>query len=433
MIKGLGHLIRTMFGGKRPAPALPSHMVGAVEGEVVQAPLASDDVLRRAMEAAGETADMPIPQSERSDQYVQPRAEDVATLPTLFLHGKATEPEVLEVPVAAPELSAEVLLTSPEYAAAPEIVLESETAEALVVSRPPQLHTLMSFQEIVRAPRFSELALVMTEWGGHSERIQRPVTAHVPVAEAPAVAHVPQVMQAPLVQPVVQEEIPVVATATLGPLNAEVFAQEDAHDSEVVLQAAPVEDQHTEEMLPVESHPEEAHPEEAHPEEVLAEDATAMEAAPPKSSSRRKAEPGTTTRRKKSAKALPEDAVWLTDAVIWTQCGSWREFWLPPTDPESSARVEAFRTLAAEGKLTVWGRTGEAKEWTAIAASHWKKAGFDPLAFLAGRENAFSQAPVKKSRTKPPADPVRYDSLMVSRAAVEELWAARDEQQAAVA
>lgn len=392
MIKGLGHLIRTMFGGKRPAPALPSHMVGAVEGETVQAPLASDDVLRRAMEAAGETADMPVPQAERSGQYLHPRAEDVGTLPTLFLHGKAAEPEVLDVPVVVtPELSAEVLLTAPEYAAAPEIVIESETAAEAFVSRPPQLETLMSFQEIVQAPRFSELALVMTEWGGHSERIQRPVTAHVPAAAAPAI------VQAPPVQPVLQEEAPVVASTTLGTLNAEVFADE---------------------MLP---------------EETIAEDVAAMEDAPPKSTSRRKAEPGTTTRRKKAAKALPEDAVWLTDAVIWTQCGSWREFWLPPTDPESSARVEEFRTLAAEGKLTVWGRTGEASEWTAIAASHWKKAGFDPLAFLAGRENAFSQAPVKKSRTKPPADPVRYDSLMVSRAAVEELWAARDEQQAAVA
>jgi hypothetical protein len=397
MIKGLGHLIRTMFGGKRPVPALPSHMVGAVEGETVLAPLASDDVLRRAMEAAGETADMPIPQSGRSGQYLHPRAEDVDTLPTLFLHGKASEPEVLDGPVVAPELSAEVLLTSPEYAAAPEVVLESERAEDVVVSRPPQLETLMSFQEIVQAPRFSELALALTEWGGHSGRIERPVMARPPVAEAPTFVQAPQVMQAPVVQPVVQPEYPVVASTTLGTLNAEVFAEE---------------------MLP---------------EETLAEDEAVTEDAPSKSPARRKAEPGAATRRKKSAKALPEDAVWLTDAVIWTQCGSWREFWLPPTDPESSARVEEFRTLAAEGKLTVWGRTREASEWAAIAASHWKKAGFDPLAFLAGRENAFSQAPVKKSRTKPPADPVRYDSLMVSRAAVEELWAARDEQQAAVA
>jgi len=393
MIKGLGHLIRTMFGGKRPAPALPSHMVGAVEGETVHAPLASDDVLRRAMEAAGETADMPVPQAERSGQYLHPRAEDVGTLPTLFLHGKAAEPEELDVQAVSPELSAEVLLTAPEYAADPEILIESEKAAEAVVSRPPQLETLMSFQEIVQAPRFSELALVMTEWGGHSERIQRPVMAQAPVAEAPAFVPAPQVVQ----PPVVQEEYPVVASPTLGTLNAEVFAEE-------VL-----------------------------PEGPRADVVAVTEDAPPKSPTRRKAEPGTTTRRKKSAKALPEDAVWLTDAVIWTQCGSWREFWLPPTDPESSARVEEFRTLAAEGKLTVWGRTGEASEWTAIAASHWKKAGFDPLAFLAGRENAFSLAPVKKSRTKPPADPVRYDSLMVSRAAVEELWAARDEQQAAVA
>lgn len=406
MIKGLGHLIRTMFGGKRPAPALPSHMVGAVEGETVHAPLASDDVLRRAMEAAGETADMPAPQSERGGQYSQPRAEDVGALPTLFLHGKVAEPEVLDVPVVAPELSAEVLLTSPEYAAAPEVALESECAEEVVAFRRPQLETLMSFQEIVQAPRFSELALVMTEWGGHSERIElkRPTN---PVAEAAAM---------PVAEMLVatQQAQPVITNVTLGKLNAEESVQElQTQEEETLADTAAAEE--TAEGA------------------SEAGEAPLEEASARKSSTRRKAEPGTTTRRKKSAKALPEDAVWLTDAVIWTQCGSWREFWLPPTDPESSARVEEFRTLAAEGKLTVWGRTGEASEWTAIAASHWKKAGFDPLAFLAGRENAFSLAPVKKSRTKPPADPVRYDSLMVSRSAVEELWAARDEQQVAVA
>lgn len=398
MIKGLGHLIRTMFGGRQPAPALPSHMVGAVEGETVQAPLASDDVLRRAMEAAGEPVDAPVGQAERSAQYQAPRAEDVGSLPTLFLHGKAAEPEVLDAPEVEPELSAEVLLTSPEYAAAPEMAVESDSAESDVVSRLPQLDTLMSFQEIVQAPRFSALALVMTEWGGHSERIElkRPAS---PVAEAP-------VAVANLLSP---EQLPEVTSVTLGKLNAEAFAPEESVQTDTVAAEDPTDDV--------------SEAADAHLEETTARKAPA----------RRKAEPGTTTRRKKSAKALPEDAVWLTDAVIWTQCGSWREFWLPPTDPESSARVEEFRTLAAEGKLTVWGRTGEASEWTAIAASHWKKAGFDPLAFLAGRENAFSQAPVKKSRTKPPADPVRYDSLMVSRSAVEQLWAARDEQQSAVA
>jgi hypothetical protein len=157
-----------------------------------------------------------------------------------------------------------------------------------------------------------------------------------------------------------------------------------------------------------------------------------------KAPAKKKAEPG--TKRKKAGKALPDDAVWLTDALIWSQCGSWREFWLPPTDANSSQRIEEFRAHAAAGSLKVWAKADDSEEWTAITASHWKKAGFDPLAFLAGRENAFSQAPAPKSRSKkadaaPPKDPVKYRALMVSRTEVETLFgtAAEDGDAAAVA
>lgn len=357
MIKGLGHLIRTMFGGKQPSAALPSHMVGVVEGEMVHAPLASDDVLRRAMEAAADSGDPAASDTARADQYRMPRAEDVGSLPTLFLHGRAAAQEP-----HAQELDAETLLTSPEFAVAPvvpvahDVPLEVDygdvgdesassehavTTDASEATRLPRLETLVSFQEIIQAPRASLHLLQVAIAGGHAGRV----------------------------------------VGQVDPSGAEPAA------------------------------------------------GTSQRKAP----ARKMAEPGAAPRRKKAAKPLPEDAVWLTDAVIWTQCGSWREYWLPPTDPESSARVEAFRLLAAEGQLTIWGRTGDETEWTPIATSHWTKAGFDPLAFLAGRENAFSQAPVKKNRTKPPADPVRYASLQVSRASIEALWAARDSQQVAVA
>ena len=74
---------------------------------------------------------------------------------------------------------------------------------------------------------------------------------------------------------------------------------------------------------------------------------------------------------------------------------------------------------------------GEGNEWTAITPAHWKKAGFDPLAFLAGRENAFSQAPPSKSKARSPAEPAKYRSLMVSKAEIEAIFGAQGEQAAA--
>ena len=124
---------------------------------------------------------------------------------------------------------------------------------------------------------------------------------------------------------------------------------------------------------------------------------------------------------------LPEDAVWLTDAVVWSQCGAWRTFWLPPTDPETSARIAGFIAHAAAGDLEIWGRLPGEAQWKPIKPAHWKKARLDPLAFLQGRENAFSLAAPPRARKAdpeaPPREPVRYEALMVSRAAVEALFA----------
>lgn len=307
MIKGLGHLIRTMFGGRQAAPAQPPHMVGAVKHDLVAAPAASDDVLRKAMEAASEVTLHSDGISGRVAQYVTGSEDGDTSLPTLFLHGK-------------PSTAVETGFT-------------------------PRLESLMTFQEIVEVPpRVSETVLALAE----------------PATVMPDIVDVPE--------------------------------------------ATPVEETITLSWVPP----------------------TGDAPAPKKSPAGKKAST-TTAKRKKAGKVLPADAVFLTDAVIWSQCGSWREFWLPPTDPDSSQRVAEFHARAAAGELTVWGRTGESDDYVAIAVSHWKKAGFDPLAFLAGRENAFSQAPPSKSRAKTPAAPVKYMALKVSRREVETLFGTQGE------
>ena len=137
------------------------------------------------------------------------------------------------------------------------------------------------------------------------------------------------------------------------------------------------------------------------------------------------------------ARPLPADAVWLTDAVVWSQCGSWRAFWLPPTDPETSARIAGFIAHAAASELEVWGRLPGEAHWKPIKPGHWKKARLDPLAFLQGREHAFSLAPPPRARKAdpeaPPREPVKYEALMVSRAAVEALFRQQHDPLSAVA
>ena len=155
--------------------------------------------------------------------------------------------------------------------------------------------------------------------------------------------------------------------------------------------------------------------------------AAALASAAPEAEPEPLAEPQVKPRVKSQSKprsrpaTLPADAVWLTDAVVWSQCGVWRQFWLPPTDPQTSACIAGFIARAASGDLEVWGRLPGDSRWKPIKPGHWKKARLDPLAFLQGRENAFSLAlpPRARDPEAPPRAPVKYEALMVSRAAVE--------------
>ena len=487
MMKGLGHLIRTMFGGKKPAPALPSHMVGTVECDQVKAPIASDNVLRRAMGAAAGEAAAAEEASRRIYRHEEPVAE-VETLPTLFLHGKPAEEDAVnlappmerEADTEEPSLGATDLLASTSYVEldgpvppAAELLLARQADEAVLEETAPDTESLLeepqdaveedlAVEEQVEDVVLDEVAelpvvdttedsegavsIVATDDNGEPPvaLVVEPVTDHEILA----------VQLDPVYPDVSPQALEVLYEAASAPDVVEAEPAVETVAGLVSAEDAPLLEEPEEpasEALAEETVAEDILPEEA-PVESLASLADAMDdvvtqvgaravarTSGKKAPAKKKAEPG--TKRKKAGKALPDDAVWLTDALIWSQCGSWREFWLPPTDANSSQRIEEFRAHAAAGSLKVWAKADDSEEWTAITASHWKKAGFDPLAFLAGRENAFSQAPAPKSRKKadadaaPPKEPVKYRALMVSRTEVETLFgtAAEDGDTAAVA
>lgn len=571
MMKGLGHLIRTMFGGRKPAPALPSHMVGTVECDQVKAPIASDNVLRRAMGAAAGEAAAAEEASRRIYRHEEPVTE-VSSLPTLFLHGKPAGQDVVDLQLSMELPSAQVVEEEPSLGAtdllAPTsyVELDGPVAPAAAVllahhvdaveGREPSLdHAVLETSVVDESAEEHKPDDVMAEMDSPQDESSEGSVSEVSVADATgddevfgepetesaiavtAVGATPELEPLELEQddvvsivarnahgeaPVALVVEPEILSVEMEPVYPDVSAQSLA----VVYEGAPTADVNAapavetvaglmaaedaslldEPEAPLEvmddtvNTPGENMPEavqvqvqslddvpvedlqvetaqaedgaldgsagdlaaeapvvdvpvmgasagdtldERAPAESLASLADTMDdvvtrvgaraaARKPakKAPAKKTGEPS--TKRKKAGKSRPDDAVWLTDALIWSQCGSWREFWLPPTDANSSQRIEEFRAHAAAGSLTVWAKADDSEEWTVVAASHWKKAGFDPLAFLAGRENAFSQAPAPKSRSKkadtaPPKEPVKYHSLMVSKAEVEILFGAAEE------
>lgn len=489
MMKGLGHLIRTMFGGKKPAPALPSRMVGTVECDSVKAPIASDDVLRRAMGAAAGDAAAAEEASKRIYRHKEDEAAEVQTLPTLFLHGKPVDEEAGEVsqaesvaddlpreavvdaapvePVAEadveemqepeePSLGATGLLASMSRV---EIDGPTEPAADILLARANDIAEADAALDLVAGEPMAEVAEVVSIVAGEEQGVE-PVALVIEAAGEPGIL---SVVPEPNYDDARPDAIEALFEADAAPAAAEavelavetVAGLVAAADADLIeVPEAPVEDMpevavaaSVEEVEPAGTAEPEAQVEPAESLASLADTmdevvtqvgarAAARGPAKKPASPRKKADPST---KRKKGKALPEDAVWLTDALIWSQCGSWREFWLPPTDAGSSQRLEEFRAHAAAGALKVWAKADGSDEWVVVTASHWKKAGFDPLAFLAGRENAFSQAPAPKTRSKkadaaPPKEPVKYGHLMVSKAEVEALFGtAADGDTAAVA
>lgn len=175
--------------------------------------------------------------------------------------------------------------------------------------------------------------------------------------------------------------------------------------------------------------------------EVLAEPAVDEKPKPAKKAPAKKAAP---KKRKAPAKAAasaaakeevaddefaepmagaPDDNcdVWFSDAVAFSLNGRW-DFdgaWSPPAD--APRRLEEFREAAAEGKLTVWGRSDDAGNWQPIDAAYWQSCGIEQFSFLEGREKVFTEP---KTGGKPRAKNAKYCALKVSRHQVEEVWRA---------
>lgn len=114
--------------------------------------------------------------------------------------------------------------------------------------------------------------------------------------------------------------------------------------------------------------------------------------------------------------------VWFSDAVAWSLNGQW-DFdgaWSPP--PDAPRRMEEFREKAAEGKLTIWGRSEDIGAWQPIEAAYWKSCGIEQFSFLEGREKVFTEP---KTAAKPKlSGAAKYSALKVSRHQVEEVWRA---------
>ena len=158
-------------------------------------------------------------------------------------------------------------------------------------------------------------------------------------------------------------------------------------------------------------------------EPAVSEECAAM-AVKPKRTRKTKApakkKTSSATKKKSAAKKkvdLPQDAVWLSDAIAFSLKGEWSSVWTPPDDSSGAERLESFREKAAAGDIIVWGRPEGSEAWEPLKAAYWKTAFVDPLSFLMGRENVVTDPKASKAKK-----PVKYAALKVAKADVETLW-----------
>lgn len=385
-----GQLIRRLFGLNTPEPASCALMVGVRLGAPEARREDQSDLLRRAMMAASapEAAPRAIESSviveqppctgeiERSDAEAEPVSEqsdlavsaDSELEPAEVTHQLTTE--------MAPEHrdGAEVSEPTPEdVPAAPVEPIEELVADAVEES------TAAEFEEV------SEALLVAP-----------------PLKQD--VADLADVGTADLQEPGPEE---IFATADISPVEEEMPAVE-----EEALASADA-DVEVEEAAPATPAP------------------TRKKAAAKKGPSRARKASGTKSKKKpvEAAEAAddvrPEDDVWVSDAVVWSLSGYWLSGeWSPPAGFDGSQRLEEFRELAAEGKLTIWGRSDDAGVWQPIEAAYWKSCAVEPASLVEGRENVVAE-PKAPPKAKGKAKAARkYSALKVSKSQVEELWRA---------
>jgi len=123
------------------------------------------------------------------------------------------------------------------------------------------------------------------------------------------------------------------------------------------------------------------------------------------------------------AEPVPEDDVWVSDAVVWSLSGEWVDgAWHAPEDLDCPQRLEELRELAAEGRLTIWGRSDDAAVWQPIEAAYWKSGTVEPASLAEGRENVVAE-PKSAGKAKSKRKSARkYSALKVSKSQIEEIW-----------
>jgi ribonuclease E len=158
--------------------------------------------------------------------------------------------------------------------------------------------------------------------------------------------------------------------------------------------------------------------------EAAAEEAAAKKPRKKRAAGKRKSAPKSASRKSKEAEPAepPEDDVWVSDAVAWSLSGAWHEGECSlPDNPECPRRLEELREAAADGRLTIWGRTEDAGTWQPIEASYWKSGTVEPGSLAEGGENVVAE-PKAAAKAKGKKAARKYSALKVSKSQVEELW-----------
>jgi hypothetical protein len=396
MLKSLGRSIFTFFA--RPAPTSVALMVGAVPGVA-----ANDDQsqLRRAMRAADEPCIQPACEAEIV-QIVEPVCDEqlvaeadnsrVEPIDDLQMAEDAADESLVEA--IAPEEDAPGVHEVVAAAGEPESELHVIAGEDGISTAGPAPEIFHVEEQVdMREESPAEIAV---------ELLSEPVAADDAVDFARAEA----------VEPA-QEAAALDDTDDGAP--AEVTPEDVAQRQDCGL---------LEDVAPLEGVA-------ALEDEDVPEDVAETKPRKKRAPAKRKASAKTASRKAKSAdealdvaaEPVPEDDVWVSDAVAWSLSGQWIDgAWSAPESSDCPRRLEELREAAAEGRLTIWGRTGDAGTWQPIDPSYWKSSTVEPASLAEGREKVVAESKTG-AKAKGKAKAARkYSALKVSRAQVEELW-----------
>jgi hypothetical protein len=413
MLKSLGRSIFTFFA--RPAPTSVALMAGPRPG-----PAANDDqsqMLRRAMQAATAAEDAresdaletvqifePISMDEIDDSaaaqaavFAPAKPASVAAANDAVTHDAVEQPAFEAVVTAPIELADWVEVEIDEHAAA-EAAFVLHAFEA----------SLADIGDLVREESGAAvLDEAVLEGGGDAAVDDEPVTIEAePVVSAAAPMIDEPMIDEPVADPALEAAVEVATEETADEAVVEAVIEETAREDADVMDEAAGEEPAavTDEVVA-----------------AVVDDVVEKKARKKKAPAKKKA--AAKPRKAKAdgvvAEPVPADDVWVSDAVAWSLSGEWSEAArVPAESSDCPRRLEELREAAAEGRLTIWGRTGDAGTWQPIEASYWKSGTVAPASLAEGRENVVAE-PKTKGKAKASR---KYSALKVSRAQVEELW-----------